>query len=415
MTTEPAATDAERTIRLYPWYRFAGSLLFWQALWFLYFQKELSAADAIVLYVLYDVATTLVEVPSGYLSDRVGRRPVLIASAILGFVGVTLLAIGGGFWIFAAGQLLLGAGMAFSSGTDTSLLYESLRAAGRTEETERWEVTAWRFSFTGLALSAVTGGAMALWDDTVPFIASAVAAGGVIVLVLRLAEPPRILRDEPALSQFGALRRSLLHPVLGWLFVLSLLMYAFSHVPFVFGQPFILSALAGIGLDGDAPAVSGAVTTLMMVISLGVSWVAPGLRRRIGLGPLLLTAFGMQITLIALLAATNSVIAILFLLFRMVPDSLSRPFILARIQPLLGDEMRSTYISLRSLAGRLVLAGTLAIASAYSPGEGEMPWEDMRWILGVYAGSGLAAVVALALMARRIALDPARTSLEPDS
>ena len=101
--------------------------------------------------------------------------------------------------------------------------------------------------------------------------------------------------------------------VLIWLFALSTLMYGFSHIPFVFGQPFILAALDQVGLAGEAPLVSGVVTAIMMVISVGTSMIAPRLRRRVGLPVLLCAAFAMQIFLAAVLALTSSVVAIAFL------------------------------------------------------------------------------------------------------
>ena len=52
-----------RNITLYRWSRFLRSLTFWQATWFLYFQNVLSGAEAILLYAVYDVATTVLEVP----------------------------------------------------------------------------------------------------------------------------------------------------------------------------------------------------------------------------------------------------------------------------------------------------------------------------------------------------------------
>jgi len=63
-----------RNIRLYPWFKFVQQLIFWQATWFLYFETHLSAAEAILLYVVSDISTTALEVPSGYMSDRVGRK-----------------------------------------------------------------------------------------------------------------------------------------------------------------------------------------------------------------------------------------------------------------------------------------------------------------------------------------------------
>ena len=395
-------TAMARNIALYPWYGFLQNLLFWQATWFLFFQSELSAAQAILIYVFYDIATTVFEVPSGYLSDRIGRRVTLLISAGAGLMSALMQAFGEGFLVFALAQVALGAHMAFASGTDTSLLYESLDAEGRAEEVEAQEVRAWRFSFAGLMLSAVAGGAMALYGLRLPYIGTAVAFVLLFFVVLRFAEPPEQRTAEGGeRARLAALRQALTEPVLVWLFVLSLLMYAYSHLPFIFGQPFILNALAGLGLEAQAPLVSGTVTAIMMGISILTSWVAPGVRRRVGLAGILLFAFALQIVIAAGLAFSASAAAIALLFLRMVPDSFSRPFILARIQPMLKSGTRATYLSIKSLAGRVFFAGTLFLASTSASDVGEMPHSEIRAILAVYVGFGLAALLGLALAARK--------------
>ncbi len=402
-----SAADAARNVALYPWFKALQNLVFWQATWFLYFQQTLSAADAILLYAVYDIGTTALEVPSGWMSDRFGRRMTLVASAAAGLAAGVLLALGDSFAAFALAQVLLGASMAFASGTDSALLYESLAASGREAEVERAELRAWRFSFTALALSAVTGGLMALWHPALPFIGGALAFAALLALTFRLAEPPRTGHAPPEGAEIAhagslaTLRAAFRKPVLAWLFALSVLMYGFSHVPFVFGQPFILAALDALGLAEDAPLVSGGVSSAMMVVSVLVSLAALGLRNRLGLPLTLLAAFAMQIGLCAVLALTDSWVAIAFLFLRMVPNALSRPFILARIQPLLASESRATYLSLQSFAGRLLFAATLFLAAGPASGVGAMTHAQMSGILAWYAIGGLACLTALALTARR--------------
>ena len=396
-------------VPLYRWSRFLRSLMFWQAVWFLYFQNSLSAAEAILLYAVYDVATTALEVPSGYMSDRIGRRFTLLASAAAGLAGALLLAVGDSFAAFACGQVLLGASMAFASGTDEAMLYESLAACDRSAEIERQELIAWRFSFSGLALSAVTGGAMALVDPRLPFVAGALALAGLFAVTLRMVEPPKSGNDLPEgaeVLRLGSLRAAARDPVLNWLFVLGVLMYVFSHLPFVFGQPFILQALDSLGLASQAPLVSGAVSATMMGISVAVSLFALRLRRAVGLPVILLAAFGMQIGLVGVLAITNSAIAVAFLFLRMVPDALSRPFIIGRIQPLLRNDARATWLSLKSFVGRLVFAGALALAASTTTADGIMPYPDIARILTGAFLVGLAMLCVLAFSARRIAIEP---------
>lgn len=399
-------SSTARNIRLYPWVTFAQGLVFWQAIWFLYFQDTLSGAEAILLYVVYDISVTIMEVPSGYMSDRLGRRITLLSSGACALLGTGLLALGDTFAAFALAQALIGAGTAFSSGTGSSLLFESLRAEGREDEVEAQELRVWRFGFVASAVSAAMGGIMAQAFQTLPFFAGVVTASIMLFLAAQLHDPPRDTVDDPPLSQqMRSLISALKKPVLIWLFALSTIMYAFSHVIYVFGQPFISAALATQDLQGEAAMISGFVSGTMMLISVASSVIAWRIRRRFGLAATLLLAFGIQIGLITALALTNSVLAIAFLFLRMVPSSLSTAFVLARIQPELSSDMRATYLSVQSFVGRIALAGTLYVASFSSTDVGQLPYAEIRGILVWYVVAGIVAFVALAMAARKVRLD----------
>lgn len=388
-----------RNIAIYPWFKFIQSLTFWQATWFLYFESHLSASEAILLYVIYDISTTTFEVPSGYMSDRLGRRLTLIAAGLSGVGATVLLVFGGGFAQFALANVLLGASAAFASGTDSSLLYESLNAEGRKTEIAAAELKAWRYSFLALAFSAVTGGALAVYDDVLPYIATAISAALTLAVATLFREPPHS-RQTSHRENLWDLMASLTHPTLLWLLCVTLAMYVFSHIPFIFGQPFIREVLTSVGYANQTPLVSGGVTFLMMLISVAVSWVAWPLRNRLGLARTLLLAFGMQIVLTAALSASNSLFVIALLFFRMVPDSLSQPFIKARIQPLLKDGVRATYMSVQSLAGRVLFAATLSLAAARTTDDVPLPYSDIQVILAAYAALGLVLLLVLGITAR---------------
>lgn len=390
-----------RNVRLYPWFKALQNLMFWQAIWFLFFQSELSAAQAILIYVFYDISTTVLEVPSGWFSDRFGRRLTLIISGVAGLAAAVMQAVGETFLIFAAAQIALGTHIAFASGTDSSLLYESLDAEGRAQEVEAHEVRAWRFSFAALMISAVLGGAMALYGLRLAYVATAASFAILLIVTFMFIEPPeQRVTEGGELARAAALKTALTDPVLTWIFVISLLMYGYSHLPFIFGQPFILNALAGVGLEGQAPLVSGTVTAIMMAISILTSWFAPAVRRKLGFAGILLLAFAMQIGIAAGLAATASVFAIALLFLRMVPDSFSTPFIRARVQPLLPSQTRATYLSIKSLAGRVFFAASLFLASTSASDVGRMAHSEIRMILAGYVAFGLLALMALAWAAR---------------
>ncbi len=395
-------------IKLYPWFEGCRNLVFWQAIWFLYFQEQLSVAEAIALAAAYDIATAILEVPSGYLSDRVGRRITLVAALLATMFGALLIGLGGGFTVFVCAQILFGAGSAFASGTNSALLYDSLLAEGRESEVAWHEVQAWRFSFAALAISAFTGGWMATQFAPLPFLMSALAALVGLFMVLWFREPKR---GEPTGDEvsptyqirtvFSALR----DPALAWLFALAVGMYVFSHVPFVFGQPFILQALANIGLAADTPIASGGISAAMMLVSVAASWFAIPLATRIGSKAMLFIALAMQIGLILVLMVTVHPAAIAVLALRMVPNAFSRPFILANTQPRLRSAYRATYLSLQGLVGRVALAGSLFAAAFAVPQGSVMQHDTMQGVLLWYVLAGLAMLFGLAATASRVALE----------
>ncbi|MEW9918187.1 MFS transporter [Marimonas sp. MJW-29] len=397
-----------RNLALYPWFKFAQSLLFWQAVWFLYFQQTISPAAAIAMYAVYDISVTVLEVPLGVLSDRIGRRKTLILSGLAGTLGSVLLALGDSLAVFALGQFCIGAGAAFASGTDSAMLFESLAGEGREDDVEAEETRALQYSLWGFAVSAAIGGAMALWSFPSTFWAAAAAMVISALIALRMVEPPRHMETGTPAAFWAALRAALARPVLRWIFLLAVVMYGFSHLPFVFGQPFIAAALQDVGLSGEAPLVSGSVSAVMMGLSVVASLFALRLRGKIGLTAMLLLAFGMQIALIAVLAVTDSWLAIAVLFLRIVPDALSRPFQMGRIQPLLRDEVRATYVSMQSLAGKLAFSVSLLFAAGSASDVAEMPHGDIQMILGWYVGAGALIWAGLALTAKRAGVEPVR-------
>ncbi len=393
----------ERNIRLYPWFQACRNLLFWQAVWFLYFQKELTAAEAILLAAIYDIGTSALEVPSGYLSDLIGRRITLILAMMANVVGCLLIGLGDSFYVFALAQIMLGAGTAFTSGTDHALLYDSLLEQGEESQVARHEARAWRYTFAGLAVSAFAGGLMSLHSIETAFLASALAAAVALILATMLREPsPTADQTDalPPLQQTAAIFRRLRDRALAWLFALAVGKYVLSHVPFVFGQPFINEALGTIGFAAETPLVSGTVVAAMMLISVAAGWLALPLAHMLGAAGIFLFALAMQVGLIALLALTVHPAAITLLLLRMVPEALTWPMFLAAVQPKLQSGYRATYLSLQSLIGRIILAGTLLVAGLAVPDFGTLQHSTLQTILLSYFAAGAILLVVLGLTTR---------------
>ncbi len=106
----------------------ASDGLAWIAVFFLYMSQVLPMAQVIQLSAIYYLSVFALEVPSGYFSDRFGRRVTLLISASSMVIANICFLIGGSFGWFAVAQFFLAAGIAMQSGTDIALHYDSLKA-----------------------------------------------------------------------------------------------------------------------------------------------------------------------------------------------------------------------------------------------------------------------------------------------
>ncbi len=134
-----------------------------------------SFALAMSIFSVIYLSQAFLEVPTGVVSDYIGRKKTLIVGSFFSFLSVVLYAFGMNFWILAAGALFEGLSRALFSGTSSALLYESLKEEG--QEARYHDVlgkTSAMFQWA-LGVSATLGGfvafhsmAMAVWLSVIP-------------------------------------------------------------------------------------------------------------------------------------------------------------------------------------------------------------------------------------------------------
>jgi MFS family permease len=116
-----------------------------------------------LLNALWAVTIVVLEVPSGALADQLGRRRLVIASAVLMVLEMACLVFmprhGGAltFWVFALNRVLSGAAEACASGADEALTYDSLPEEGRETAWQRIQVRLLRWSSLVFLVVTVVG------------------------------------------------------------------------------------------------------------------------------------------------------------------------------------------------------------------------------------------------------------------
>jgi len=399
----------ERNLRLYPVYQACGSLLFWLPVFFLYLSSRVSLEEVLLLEGIYYLGVVVLEVPSGYFSDRVGRRPTLLISTCGTMLAAVLFAGSSSFWPFALAQILLAVGMAFNSGTDTSLLYDSLAALDRGEEIGRQEARAYTAHYIALAAAALVGGLAAGFDLRIPYLLSAAGALGALLVAWRFVEPPhRMESAEAALAphrQLGACLRRLEDPVLRWIFVFAVGMTIFNHVPHEFFQPYLDFLLGGAREAGyqSTPAASGVLVAATMLVSALASSQAMRLRRLLGTPGALLASMVLVGTIMAAMAAVIHPVVLVLILFRTVPRAVLTPISNAAIHPRLERGIRATYLSMQSLAGRLAFSMSLFLSSLAVSGTERITPPVLSGLLWAFTALLVLLLAGLAATARPVA------------
>lgn len=103
------------------------------------------------------LSAAIFEVPTGILSDKVGRRYTIILGSWARVAAFIFYAIGLSYGFLVVGAILEGLSRAFYSGNNEALLYDTLADDGKEEDYKEHLGKTSSTEFTGLTLSAVIG------------------------------------------------------------------------------------------------------------------------------------------------------------------------------------------------------------------------------------------------------------------
>lgn len=156
-----------------------------------YHAHRLTSTQIFMVQAVYALAIVLLEIPSGYLADVIGRRKTLILGAAAFPAGIAVYAVSSTFGFFIFAEVILAIANSMRSGCDTALVYDTLLELDRASEYTRFEGRAFFFTRIGTSTSAVLGGLAALVALRLPFYLNLGTASLMLPLALMLREPAR--------------------------------------------------------------------------------------------------------------------------------------------------------------------------------------------------------------------------------
>lgn len=95
---------------------------------------DVNAQKIGLLLLISTLAAFLFEIPSGYISDKLGHKQALVLSRALMLISTILFLITNSFPVLVAASVFLSISRAFYSGTGDAFMHETLRGLGRDKE-----------------------------------------------------------------------------------------------------------------------------------------------------------------------------------------------------------------------------------------------------------------------------------------
>lgn len=129
---EGRLATTEKNILLYEWSNYINSsVLIWTILTLYYLWRGLSYFDIALVQSVGAIATAVLEIPTGWISDRCGHHIVLKIASFSRLVAIVTLTFANSFLLMVVSELFFSLANASQSGAGSAFLFEATRANSR--------------------------------------------------------------------------------------------------------------------------------------------------------------------------------------------------------------------------------------------------------------------------------------------
>ena len=329
-----------------------GSLIHVGVLVLFLTSNRLSLREIFILEALWSVMQVSLEIPSGYLSDRWGRKPTLVLGTLAKFIGILIYCLSYHFWGFLLAMLFLSTGSSLFSGTDSAMTFDTLLEL---KEERRYRYVSGRqefYRFCMEALSSIAGGLIALISLRATLWASLCFFAIGPIVAMTLVEPKRHKLQETRhldamlnIFQTSVVR----NPTIRSILILNSILITMAFALFWFTQPYQEMVQLPLALFG--------ITHAIIVLSHAfASRYVHALERWFDDRLLLIAISACTVISYVILGLVSSLWAIVFFFIVRMMWGLTSPLTSDIINRLTTSDIRATVLSFRALGFRLLFA-----------------------------------------------------------
>jgi MFS family permease len=308
--------------------------------------------EILLLQTIYSLTIVFLEIPTGAFGDYFGKKKSIAIGAFIFFIGMAVYSAGSNFEVFLIAELISGIGSSLISGSDSALIYNTLKSAKKEKDYKKVEGRANSFLLMGFLLAGLLGGYIGKQSLRLTLVCSAISALIVFIISLFFKEP-RIKGDEEKESYKHLIQDSIRiirqKKSLLWIFFYSSILTAFAYILSWYYQPYFLSLNIDVVYYGWLYALFGLVAIISSIYSHHIEKFFGNI------GSFILLALLIIIPSI-FLGTSASILVISIFAFHQIYMGISKVIFNDRILSTIPSSKASTIISVNNLGNRLAFA-----------------------------------------------------------
>lgn len=254
-----------RNITLLTWFNFFTDLRLYAPIAIIYFaQVTGSYALGMSVFSIVFISSALFELPTGIISDYIGRKKTLMLGAFAAVLYSIFYAAADSYMFLIIGAIIEGLSRSFYSGNNDALLYDTLKQNKKEHEYDEYMGKTHSMFQIAAAICALVGGILASWSFPLVMWLSVLSQLGCFIISL-LVIPPQIetntIEENIFVHLKDAIRKFVENKKLRLLSLSSILGFGFGEASYQFQSAFY-STLWPVWAIGIAKTLSSVGATI---------------------------------------------------------------------------------------------------------------------------------------------------------
>ncbi len=192
------------------------------------------------LYAIETIISAFFEIPVGIISDRIGRKKIMMIGAFFRFSSFVLFSLAHNYTLLLIGVCCAGFSSALASGNNDALLYDTLSTINQKEKYHQIYAKIVSCLQSGLFLGSIIGCVFAFYSLRLCLICSIISVFFAFILTYFITEPPQSCNQNSFLKQFlTALHEIWKRRRLKYITLADCLHYGFNEASYSFNSVFI--------------------------------------------------------------------------------------------------------------------------------------------------------------------------------